>query len=193
MFQSTCIVPDCVIKLTVAPKLPNLEKVSKEWVLSYAYNNEDQKFRKIMAVKPAISARKIREEKVLRRPGIEPGSTAWKAAMLTTIPPTHSDHIRPFRGTKVFSLHFLSFLVLRISFRSSDYFLKMMIRALEIRDHDERHDDHDNHDEKSVDVFLVELRNERKYHFKLPESELVRAVSAIASEHNVKLITFRKG
>ena len=27
-------------------------------------------------------------EKDLRRPGIEPGSTAWKAAMLTTIPPT---------------------------------------------------------------------------------------------------------
>ena len=25
----------------------------------------------------------------LRRPGIEPGSTAWKAAMLTTKPPTH--------------------------------------------------------------------------------------------------------
>ena len=25
---------------------------------------------------------------MLRRPGIEPGSTAWKAAMLTTIPPT---------------------------------------------------------------------------------------------------------
>ena len=25
---------------------------------------------------------------VLRRPGIEPGSTAWKAAMLTIIPPT---------------------------------------------------------------------------------------------------------
>ena len=25
---------------------------------------------------------------VLRWPGIEPGSTAWKAAMLTTIPPT---------------------------------------------------------------------------------------------------------
>ena len=24
----------------------------------------------------------------VRRPGIEPGSTAWKAAMLTTIPPT---------------------------------------------------------------------------------------------------------
>ena len=30
----------------------------------------------------------------LRRPGIEPGSTAWKAAMLTTIPPT------PLRGTR---------------------------------------------------------------------------------------------
>ena len=27
-------------------------------------------------------------EKILRRPGIEPGSTAWKAAMLTIIPPT---------------------------------------------------------------------------------------------------------
>jgi hypothetical protein len=26
--------------------------------------------------------------KKLRRPGIEPGSTAWKAAMLTIIPPT---------------------------------------------------------------------------------------------------------
>ena len=26
---------------------------------------------------------------LLRWPGIEPGSTAWKAAMLTTIPPTH--------------------------------------------------------------------------------------------------------
>ena len=25
---------------------------------------------------------------MVRRPGIEPGSTAWKAAMLTTIPPT---------------------------------------------------------------------------------------------------------
>ena len=30
------------------------------------------------------SGRKYR----MRRPGIEPGSTAWKAAMLTTIPPT---------------------------------------------------------------------------------------------------------
>jgi hypothetical protein len=26
--------------------------------------------------------------KKMRRPGIEPGSTAWKAAMLTIIPPT---------------------------------------------------------------------------------------------------------
>ena len=26
--------------------------------------------------------------KSMRRPGIEPGSTAWKAAMLTIIPPT---------------------------------------------------------------------------------------------------------
>ena len=28
------------------------------------------------------------EAKQLRRPGIKPGSTAWKAAMLTIIPPT---------------------------------------------------------------------------------------------------------
>ena len=31
---------------------------------------------------------KRHRKKNLRRPGIEPGSTAWKAAMLTTIPPT---------------------------------------------------------------------------------------------------------
>ena len=31
---------------------------------------------------------KAKKEKFLRWPGIEPGSTAWKAAMLTTIPPT---------------------------------------------------------------------------------------------------------
>ena len=31
---------------------------------------------------------KAKKEKYLRWPGIEPGSTAWKAAMLTTIPPT---------------------------------------------------------------------------------------------------------
>ena len=30
----------------------------------------------------------IKQKELLRRPGIEPGSTAWKAAMLTTIPPT---------------------------------------------------------------------------------------------------------
>ena len=31
--------------------------------------------------------------KSLRWPGIEPGSTAWKAAMLTTIPPTLVDRM----------------------------------------------------------------------------------------------------
>ena len=30
----------------------------------------------------------FKNEIYLRRPGIEPGSTAWKAAMLTTIPPS---------------------------------------------------------------------------------------------------------
>ena len=31
---------------------------------------------------------KLKEVKNLRQPGIEPGSTAWKAAMLTIIPLT---------------------------------------------------------------------------------------------------------
>ena len=33
--------------------------------------------------------KKSKVQKNLRWPGIEPGSTAWKAAMLTTIPPSH--------------------------------------------------------------------------------------------------------
>ena len=41
--------------------------------------------------------------KILRRPGIEPGSTAWKAAMLTIIPPTH-----PCSGTIFQWYHFQS-------------------------------------------------------------------------------------
>ena len=36
------------------------------------------------------TTRALHEGKKLRRPGIEPGSTAWKAAMLTIIPPTPS-------------------------------------------------------------------------------------------------------
>ena len=34
----------------------------------------------------------INKNKMVRRPGIEPGSTAWKAAMLTTIPPTPQEN-----------------------------------------------------------------------------------------------------
>ena len=37
---------------------------------------------------------KAKKEKSLRWPGIEPGSTAWKAAMLTTIPPTPIEMLR---------------------------------------------------------------------------------------------------
>ena len=33
----------------------------------------------------------------MRQPGIEPGSTAWKAAMLTTIPPTLGYHVLGYR------------------------------------------------------------------------------------------------
>ena len=41
----------------------------------------------------------------LRWPGIEPGSTAWKATMLTTIPPTRtsnwkSDKYKPLLGLR---------------------------------------------------------------------------------------------
>ena len=35
-----------------------------------------------------INDGQVKKKKMMRRPGIEPGSTAWKAAMLTTIPPT---------------------------------------------------------------------------------------------------------
>ena len=38
----------------------------------------------------SLSAKNVRKKKKvkMRQPGIEPGSTAWKAAMLTTIPLT---------------------------------------------------------------------------------------------------------
>lgn len=36
----------------------------------------------------ADGSKSIWPKLLLRRPGIEPGSTAWKAAMLTIIPPT---------------------------------------------------------------------------------------------------------
>ena len=53
-------------------------------------------FEKVFSWKALLSsyAQKLPEDssertrKILRRPGIEPGSTAWKAAMLTIIPPT---------------------------------------------------------------------------------------------------------
>ena len=35
-----------------------------------------------------IQKQHMSKEKKLRRPGIEPGSTAWKATMLTITPPT---------------------------------------------------------------------------------------------------------
>ena len=38
-----------------------------------------------------------RLEKSLRWPGVEPGSTAWKAAMLTAIPPTLDVELVKFR------------------------------------------------------------------------------------------------
>ena len=32
----------------------------------------------------------LQKKTKVRRPGVEPGSTAWKATMLTVTPPTHS-------------------------------------------------------------------------------------------------------
>ena len=37
----------------------------------------------------------------MRRPGIEPGSTAWKAAMLTIIPPTLPYHSNAWLSTQL--------------------------------------------------------------------------------------------
>ena len=49
-----------------------------------------RQFVALIFLQAILSARqkKLKHQKGLRRPGIEPGSTAWKAAMLTTIPPT---------------------------------------------------------------------------------------------------------
>ena len=44
------------------------------------------------------------EEKKLRRPGIEPGSTAWKAAMLTIIPPTPRLNTIPYIAHRPFNV-----------------------------------------------------------------------------------------
>ena len=45
----------------------------------------------------------------MRRLGIESGSTAWKAAMLTTIPPTQITGIKSSK-TNIYCLYFFSFL-----------------------------------------------------------------------------------
>ena len=42
----------------------------------------------------ALQRKRKKSVKALRWPGIEPGSTAWKAAMLTTIPPTQTHFFR---------------------------------------------------------------------------------------------------
>ena len=39
-------------------------------------------------------------KKSVRWPGIEPGSTAWKATMLTITPPSHSEFSFDFNGHK---------------------------------------------------------------------------------------------
>ena len=44
--------------------------------------------------KKIVEIKRKRKIKSVRWPGIEPGSTAWKAAMLTTIPPTPTCQFR---------------------------------------------------------------------------------------------------
>ena len=55
-------------------------RLSKDLVFSVAILNTDVKFSSAFLV---------------RWPGIEPGSIAWKATMLTTIPPTHANSTAP--------------------------------------------------------------------------------------------------
>ena len=43
---------------------------------------------KTQVISQSCSLNHWNKKRLLRRPGIKPGSTAWKAAMLTTIPPT---------------------------------------------------------------------------------------------------------
>ena len=56
-------------------------------VLSFAQALNCKKRRTLCFSLHLVSVKEGKEEH-LRWPGIEPGSTAWKAAMLTTIPPT---------------------------------------------------------------------------------------------------------
>ena len=48
---------------------------------------------------------KMKKKEYLRRPGIEPGSTAWKAAMLTIIPPTPHELLKASVGKCLLELH----------------------------------------------------------------------------------------
>ncbi len=67
---------------------------------SFAVNRTLEEMKENARKKEMALFRKIKEsdvsydEKKLRWPGIEPGSTAWKAAMLTIIPPTLDDNAR---------------------------------------------------------------------------------------------------
>ena len=55
--------------------------------------------------KKIVEIKRKRKIKSVRWPGIEPGSTAWKAAMLTTIPPTPTCYFRLILIKKTFLLH----------------------------------------------------------------------------------------
>jgi hypothetical protein len=58
--------------------------VSNQYLYQINYENNLE----MHPLVPSNPGSNTERRKKLRRPGIEPGSTAWKAAMLTIIPPT---------------------------------------------------------------------------------------------------------
>ena len=65
-------------------------------------------------------------KKCVRRPGIEPGSTAWKATMLTVTPPTHS------QGKVVNKLYILTFCLRHIMTKGKLYIIVILHIILHI-------------------------------------------------------------
>ena len=66
-------------------KILNLQRVSIILLALHGKEASDQCWLSNDISKEGLALR----QSPVRWPGIEPGSTAWKAAMLTTIPPTH--------------------------------------------------------------------------------------------------------
>ena len=71
------------IKCSICSNFPSLDSKPPNWQCHW-FSSADSCSSKYIPNWNVAS-----NETLLRWPGIEPGSTAWKAAMFTTIPPTH--------------------------------------------------------------------------------------------------------